>query len=170
MSDDTQQTTGARILRGALAGIVAGVAAGFAMDRFQAAASALSAGGDGGDEEPATARAADAIVATATGHAVPAADKPLAGQLVHYALGAALGVAYGVAAEFRPGVTAGYGTAFGTVAAALLDEGAVPAVGLGAAPWTAPASTHAYALSSHLVFGAITEFVRRQVSATLAPA
>ena len=83
---------------------------------------------------------------------------------------AALGVAYGVAAEFRPGVTAGYGTAFGTAAAALLDEGAVPAVGLGAAPWTAPASTHAYALSSHLVFGAVTEFVRRQVSATLAPA
>lgn len=169
MDDDRQQATGARVLRGALAGIVAGLAASFAMDQFQAAVSAMSSGSGKSDEEPATARAADAIVDTATGHEVPDAAKPLAGQLVHYALGAALGAAYGMAAEFRPGVTAGYGAAFGATTATLLDEGAVPAVELGEAPWKSPASTHVYALSSHLVFGTVTELVRSRIAKTLAP-
>ncbi|MBI0476288.1 DUF1440 domain-containing protein [Sphingomonas sp. MA1305] len=170
MTQPSEQTVGARVVRGALAGIVAGVAASFAMDRFQALAGALSGDSDGSDEEPATAKAADAIVAHTVGGTVPQPDKPLAGQLVHYALGAALGVAYGIAAEFRPGVTAGYGSAFGTATAALLDEGAVPAAGLGAAPWNSPASTHLYGLSSHLVFGATAELVRAQVAKTLQPA
>ncbi len=170
MTQPSEQTVGARVLRGALAGIVAGVAASFAMDRFQALAGAFSDDRGGSDVEPATAQAADAIVAHTIGGTVPEADKPLAGQLVHYALGAALGVAYGIAAEFRPGVTAGYGSAFGTATAALLDEGAVPAAGLGAAPWDSPASTHLYGLSSHLVFGATAELVRAQVAKTLQPA
>ena len=153
-------STPARIARGAVAGVIAGAVASFAMDIFQAATSSLLPS-DGSDDEPATQQAADAVAKAATGHEVPDAAKPLAGQSVHYALGIGLGIAYGIAAEIRPSVTAGYGTAFGLSTATLLDEAAVPAVGLGDAPWKAPLSTTLYGYASHLVFGGISEIVRR---------
>ncbi len=96
-----------------------------------------------------------------------AAHKALAGNAIHYTLGAVLGVAYGMTAEVRPEVTAGGGTLFGTGVAGLLDEAAVPAVGLGTAPWQTPLSEHAYTLGSHLVFGAAAEATRRLVRGVL---
>jgi uncharacterized membrane protein YagU involved in acid resistance len=167
MSDKDESDT-AKLLRGVVAGAIAGAVASFAMDRFQAAVSALTASDDGDKQvEPATEKAADAIARQIVGRAVAAADKPLAGQAIHYALGIGLGIAYGVAAEFRPAVTAGYGTGFGLVTATILDEGAVPAVGLGSAPWNTDLSTNLYSYASHLVFGSAGELVRRQVAATL---
>ena len=157
-----------KLLRGALAGLIAGAASSFAMDRFQAAVTALSPPGDNGDkQEPATQKAADGIARALTGDELPPAEKPLAGQAMHYALGIGLGVAYGIAAEFRPSVTAGFGTAFGACTATLLDEGAVPALGLGQAPWKAGLASNLYGYASHLVFGTTTELVRRHVAGTL---
>lgn len=168
MTDNATEdsSTGAKMLRGALAGLVAGVAASFAMDWFQAIVSSPSSHHEAG--EPATQQAADAIGRHTVGAPVPDADKPLAGQAMHYLLGSALGVAYGVMAEFRPAITSGSGAAFGIGTATLLDEAAVPAVGLGEAPWKADAGTTLYGYASHLVFGTVTEFVRRSVRATLA--
>ncbi len=143
----------------AAAGLVAGLAASFVMDRFQAGVAALSSSDS--DAEPATEKAADKVSQAVVGHDVPDDRKPLAGQAVHYALGAGLGVVYAVAAEYRPAVTAGYGTAFALANTALLDEAAVPAVGLGAAPWKTAPSTHLYSVASHVVFGTVTEGVRR---------
>ena len=164
----SELSTPARIGRGAVAGVIAGALASFAMDRFQAAASSLLPS-EGGEDEPATEKAADAVATAVTGQEVPDAAKPLAGQSIHYALGIGLGLAYGIAAEFRPQVTAGFGTAFGLGTATLLDEAAVPAAGLGDAPWQAPLSTTLYAYASHLVFGATAEIIRRQVAGTLTP-
>lgn len=163
----TEERVAAKVARGVVAGVIAGAVASFAMDRFQAVVSPLMQSDDGSASEPATEKAADAIATHVTGQAVEDADKPLAGQAVHYALGIALGAAYGVAAEFRPGVATGYGTAFGLGTATLLDEAAVPAVGLGDAPWNAGAAGNIYAYASHLVFGAVSEIVRRQVTGTL---
>ena len=161
-------STATRIARGALAGAIAGAVASFAMDLFQAGVSAASSSGQS-DAEPATEKAADVVARAVTDHDVPTAAKPLAGQAIHYALGVGLGVAYAVAAEFRPAVTRGYGTAFGLGAATLLDEAAVPAVGLGEAPWKADAGTTLYGYASHLVFGSVTELVRRQIRSTMEP-
>ena len=91
----------------------------------------------------------------------------LAGQAMHYLLGLGLGAAYGVAAEFRPGIAAGKGAAFGIGTATLLDETAVPALGLGAAPWKAPLTTNLFSYASHLVFGVTAELVRGRVATTL---
>ena len=158
----------AKIARGIVAGVIAGAVASFAMDRFQAIASPLLPSSDDGEEsESSNEKAADAVAKQATGHDVPDADKPLAGQAVHYALGIGLGVAYGIAAEFRPAVMAGYGTAFGVGTATLLDEGVVPAVGLSSPPWKSDAATTLYSYASHLVFGGVSELVRRQVAGTL---
>ncbi len=164
----TDESNAAKVARGLVAGVIAGAVASFAMDRFQAAASPLLPSG-GGDSEPATEKAADAVATAVTGHAIPDADKPLAGQTVHYAIGIALGAAYGIAAEFRPSVTSGYGTAFGLGTATILDEAAVPATGLGRAPWAAGIASNLYSYASHLVFGGVSEIVRRQVAGTLTP-
>jgi putative membrane protein len=43
----------------------------------------------------------------------------------------------------------------------IADETAVSATGLAKRPSAYPPSTHAYALSSHLVYGFVTETVRR---------
>lgn len=86
---------------------------------------------------------------------------------MHYALGIGLGVAYAIAAEFRPVVTTGFGAAFGLGTATVLDETAVPAFGLGKAPWKAKWSSHLYSYASHLVFGTTTELVRRRIVGTL---
>lgn len=157
-----------RVARGVTAGLIAGAVAAFAMDRFQALVSPLLP--SSGDSEPATEKAADSVAQRAVGHDLPDEDKPLAGQAIHYALGIGLGVAYGVVAEFRPSVTAGYGSAFGVATATLLDEAVVPAVGLGAAPWDAGVAGNLFSYASHLVFGGVTELVRRQVAGTLTPA
>ena len=160
-------STGGRLLRGALAGLVAGVAASFVIDRFQAGLTALSSPEGGSEEEPSTQRAADSVAKALTGSDLADADKPLAGQAAHYALGISLGVAYGIAAAFRPFVTVGSGAAMGVAVATLLDEGVVPAMGFGKAPWKTSASSHFYSYASHLVFGVSAELVRSQVSGTL---
>ncbi|MBB4152389.1 putative membrane protein [Sphingomonas jinjuensis] len=166
------ETNAARFVRGIVAGAVAGAAASFAMDRFQAAWTALTSSrdadaDDGEPSQPATVKAADAVAKAVAGRPVPKPDEPLAGQAVHYALGIGLGIAYAIAAEYRPAVTAGYGTAFGLGTATVLDEAIVPAVGLGEAPWKSDVGTTFYGVASHLVFGVAAEAVRRSLRATL---
>ncbi|MFW2830380.1 DUF1440 domain-containing protein [Sphingomonas sp. ID0503] len=162
------ESNAGRIARGLVAGVIAGAVASCAMDQFQAVVSPLLPENES-DPEPATEKAAGAVATAITGRTIPAADKPLAGQAVHYAIGIALGAAYGVAAEFRPSITAGYGTAFGVGTATILDEAAVPATGLGSAPWKAGIASNLYSYASHLVFGCVSEIVRRQVASTLKP-
>ena len=45
----------------------------------------------------------------------------------------------------------------------VVDEGAVPILGLSKGPTQYPLSTHVYALASHFVYGLTTELVRRVV-------
>lgn len=164
----TDESNAAKIARGLVAGTIAGAVASFAMDRFQAVVSPLLPSNRSGSE-PATEKAAEAVATRVIGRAIPNADKPLAGQAVHYATGIALGAAYGIAAEFRPTVTAGYGAAFGLGTATILDEAVVPAAGLGSAPWDAGIASNLFSYASHIVFGSVSEIVRRQVADTLKP-
>ena len=69
----------------------------------------------------------------------------------------------GAAAEMAPKVTAGTGLPFGAVFWLAVDEGAVPLLGLSKGPRAYPLWTHAYALSSHFVYGLTAEIVRRAV-------
>lgn len=144
------------VARSALAGAVAGLFASFAMNQFQALVSKLGSGSGGGGE-PSTVKAAGWVV----GHPIDDRGKGEAGNAVHYGFGAALGLGYGVAAEVEPWVTTGFGLPFGGAVAMVADEALVPAAGLSGPPWQSPASTHAYALASHLVFGAALEAARR---------
>jgi uncharacterized membrane protein YagU involved in acid resistance len=173
MSFDQTDDREIDIMKGLLAGVAGGLLASFLMEQFQAAWSAVSESIQpskkraGGKSEPTTVKAADLISEKVTGHKVPADYKPIAGQAVHYGMGAASAAAYGVLAEVTPIVTIGDGAAFGTGVWLLADELAVPAAGLSKSPKEFPLTTHIYALASHLVYGWITETVRRAVRRAL---
>jgi putative membrane protein len=154
-------------LRGALAGAIAGLVGAYAMERFQAIWSETQKRArpkqiaSAAKDEPTTVKAAERVAETLLHTELPEELKPVAGEAVHYGMGALSGAIYGAVAEVLPIVRAGNGLFFGAVLWLVADETAVSAVGLAKRPSAYPPSTHAYALSSHLVYGFVTETVRR---------
>ncbi len=161
------------LLKGVVAGVAGGLLASFLMEQFQAAWSAsseamgLSKKSPGRPADPTTVKVANLLVEKVTGRKVPAEYKPVAGEAVHYGMGAGSAAVYGVLAEVAPIITAGDGLAFGTGLWLLADEVAVPKSGLSKPPREIPLTTHIYALVSHWVYGWITETVRRAVRGVL---
>jgi hypothetical protein len=159
------------IWKGVVAGLAGGLAASFAMEQAQAQMSKLmsSGGGDRSSSErsdPATVKAADAIVERAAGRHLTKAQKPAAGEVMHYAFGSAMGALYGAVTQAAPRTAIAWGLPFGALLWLAADEIGVPALGLSRGPWETPPSTHAYALASHLVYGLTTDVVRRVVLAS----
>lgn len=148
---------------GLMAGVAAGLVASAAMAAFQAQAQKLLPD-EGGDDDPATVKAADAVSQAVTGDAVPAPYREPAGKMVHYVTGAVLGGIYGVIAEYRPEASAGFGSSYGIATAALLDDVAVPAADLGPGIDETPLATHAYGIASHLLYGWVLEGVRTLIA------
>ncbi len=144
-------------------GALGGFAGSVAMNGFQAAVSAVQKRRENGpssrdaqrgeQEEPATAKVADAVAENAGYGSIPKSKKGLAGAAVHYGFGTLNGIAYQLLARKVGATKAGYGTLYGAGLWALADEVAVPALGLSKSPKQTPASSHLYALASHLVFG-----------------
>jgi len=165
-----------------LAGALAGVVGALAMNQFQRLAARAGGGREAPDatvgiprtgrgpqpaqaignaSDDATARVAN-VVTSAAGY--PLTDpraKQVAGEFVHLAFGALNGALYGAAVEMNPRVRAAAGVPFGLAVWALADEGIVPALGLSRSRREASPSLHAYSFTSHVVYGAATEFVRR---------
>lgn len=174
----------ARVCKGLAAGLVAGLIASWTMNRFQdgwskLAQSNLRSARDEDElhsrqpesdeqrivepEDDTTVKTASAISEGVFDHKLTQREKKIAGTAVHYALGTGVGGLYGAVAEVAPNVTTGAGLPFGAVFWLVVDEGAVPILGLSKGPRQYPLSTHAYALVSHFVYGVTTELVRRVV-------
>jgi uncharacterized membrane protein YagU involved in acid resistance len=160
------------IWKGVVAGVVGGLAASFAMERAQAQMSKLMSNGSSGDEsssseqsDPATVKAADAIVEQTMGRHLANGQKPGAGEAMHYAFGSAMGALYGAMTQAAPRTAMAWGLPFGALLWLAADEIGVPALGLSKGPTETPSSSHAYALASHLVYGLTTDLVRRAVLA-----
>ncbi len=170
--DFEQALNGIDLLRATLVGITAGVSAAFLMNQFQALVSSFQkdedSGSDGGEEsKPSTVKAADAVSEKVSGEPVPRKMQRVAGAAVHYGFGAFLGGLYGAIGTARPRVRTGFGTAYAASVALVADEAMVPALGLSPPPQESPASTHAYSLISHLVFGIALEGSRRILEGAL---
>jgi hypothetical protein len=165
------------VWKGLAAGVVGGVVASWTMDRFQYWWLSFSGGDErelqqapseeGNQEEPATVKTASAISEGLFAHSLTAREKEIAGPIVHYAVGTSAGAVYGLAAEYEPDLTNLAGIPFGATFWIVVDEGALPLLGLAKAPTAYPISTHAYALASHLVFGLTAEVVRSTVRRAL---
>jgi putative membrane protein len=182
-----------RIAKGAAAGLVAGFVASWAANQFHSLWSVVA----GEEQNPEVARLSDqggrpdtaaakedvaagglpnedATVAIATKvskvifeRSLTKKEKHQAGVAVHYAFGAASGALYGAVAEVVPSTSIGRGAGFGTGIWLIAVELVLPAIGLARRPQHYPLRMHAYSFISHLVYGAVTERVRKTLRSAL---
>ena len=162
-------------VRGVLAGVAGGLVAAWVMNVWSVGpGAALNAQletpeeqkqlSEGSDGEDATMKAADKIVAAVDGgQHLTHEQRATGGPIVHYTFAALMGGLYGGLAEYIPLVRAGFGTTFGTALFAGGDLLAVPALGLSKPLSDYPPASYANPFTSHLVYGATTELVRRLV-------
>lgn len=181
------------IYKGVAAGVAGGLVGSLAMNQFQGLWSKLMANevrphgaqslqqgspehgigrelAERGVDEPddnAAVRTGNAVSELVFNHHLTKSEKEKAGAAAHYAMGVTSGAIYGAVAEIMPTAAACEGTAFGAAVWLIADELVVPASGLSRKPSDYPASTHAYAFASHLVYGLTTEIVRRAVRRAL---
>jgi putative membrane protein len=163
------------VLKGLVAGLAAGLCATYLKNKFQTVWNNVESAEQTPkrgpkpktSDEPATVKAASAATRPILHRPLTKKEKELAGPMVDYGFGTLAGVVYGATAEFAPAVTAGGGTGYGAAVWLFADEIGVPAAGLAKRPQHYPAKTHAYALSSHVVYGLAAELVRRIVRKSL---
>lgn len=154
--------------KGMVAGAAAGMAASFVMNQFQAGWTRREAGFERGHgaqsaktesgHDPTT-RLAEAV----SPRPLSEQEKELAGRAVHYAYGAAMGAAYGALTEAAPATAAGFGSVMGVGLWAASDLGLLPSLGLSRDPEEYEGWVHAQSLASHVVYGTVTEAVRRVI-------
>jgi uncharacterized membrane protein YagU involved in acid resistance len=82
-------------------------------------------------------------------------------QVIHYGFGAGLGVAYTAAAGRLPVVSRGRGALAGLAIYAGTHGSLLPALGIQKPPWRLPPAPVLWEATSHVVFGAALEGVRR---------
>lgn len=168
-------------LRGAAVGALGGVIGSGAMVLFNHLAAAAGLGQDDrgghhqdhrGDakpndtdgtiaDEPASRKAASRATEILADRPLTEREKDIGGPLMHYVFGAAAGAIYGALAAAAPGITRGFGAPYGAAVFLTAGEVGVPLAGLSRHPATYPASRHAAAFATHLIFGLTLEAVRR---------
>lgn len=158
---------------GVTAGAIGGLAGAWSMNQFQRAWNAAAERryhhqGNNVDQQESQAQGEDATMKAAGWISQAAFGKPLSrqekkqlGPVLHYAFGALSGGIYGGIVEKAHGASMGAGVPFGSALFLAADEAAVPAFGLSSPPTQHPLSTHLYGWASHVVYGAVTEVVRR---------
>jgi putative membrane protein len=182
-----------KLWKGIVAGITGGLAASWVMNQFQSwwsrsthgvdrshgaqslqhgsprhgIAHALQASGSDQEKDDATMRTASAVSEGLFGNRLTEAEKQTGGTVAHYAMGATSGAIYGALAECFPITTGGAGLPFGAAVWLIADEGILPALGLSKSAKEYPPWIHAYAFTSHLVYGWATELGRRAVRRVL---
>lgn len=193
MNRRTRAEAEGNVLKGLAAGALGGLVAAAVMNQFQALWSRtaegeershgaqsmqqgsprqgigrqLQAEGKDDEKDDAPERLANAVAVSVSGHELTEREKDVAGTAFHYAMGITSGAIYGAVSEIIPAVKAGAGISFGAAVWLIADEGLVPAVGLSKSSTEYPVSIHAYALTSHFVFGLTTELVRSSVRKVL---
>ena len=161
-----KKTDAGDVVKGAVAGLIGGLVASFVMSEFQSLLSKFAEEEKKSKkkkDEPANVKTAEAISENVFDHQLKKSEKEPAGEAVHYAMGATSGLIYGIISEIAPMTTVGLGLPFGAAVWLVADDVVVPALGLAKPATQYPLSTHAYALSSHLVYGLTTDIVRRAV-------
>ena len=141
-------------------GLIAGMIGGIVATAAKSVAERVYPPRTHGEPEP-PALLADKLA----GHELAATSSFVAAETIHWAFGAATGAAYGALAEFYPAATAREGANFGMTLMALTHEGALPALGLSAEPADQTVRERSSEMVTHVIFGLVTETVRRLVRA-----
>ncbi len=156
------------LIKGIIAGAIGGLVASFVMTEYQALTSKMSDDDKkkkpkSKKDEPANVKIAEMISENVFDHKLKKSEKEPAGEAMHYLMGGVSGAIYGATAEMTGATTMGAGLPFGSAVWAIADDVVVPALGLSKSPTQYSLSTHAYALTSHWVYGLTTELVRKAV-------
>jgi putative membrane protein len=167
-------------MKGFVAGAIGGLIGTWAMSEAQRAWTRAA-----GDEVPASAGgkhdardwqerdehqnsnelAAQAVACYLIGRRLTYDELRIAAPALHYAFGTAVGAMYGAYAERRH--RKGSGAWLGTTLWFAADEVAMPVLGLSEPMTRRPLEMHLQSLTAHLVYGAMTEVVRRLVRSQL---
>ncbi|WP_213805999.1 DUF1440 domain-containing protein [Granulicella sp. dw_53] len=142
-------------------GLLAGLIAGLAATAAKSIAEKIYPPRTHGEPEPPEVLAER--ISDEVGVSLSSAEKAVAAETIHWGFGALTGAAYGALAEYFPAATAKEGASFGMALAALTHETALPAMGLSAEPEDQTARERTSEMASHVVYGLITETVRRFV-------
>jgi len=156
------------VWRGVVAGLVGGVIGAGAMSVAHTMVGGSTAGArhqkpprDQPADDDATVKVADGVARWLIQRPLPDDMKPVAGNLVHYTFGATVGALYGAVATCVPRVTLAIGLPFGVAVWFAAHVVTVPALGLAAPPTRRPRSEEGLEFVLHLVYGVVTELVRR---------
>jgi putative membrane protein len=148
-----------KVLEKSLAkGILAGLIGGLVATAAKTLAEKIYPPRTHGEPEPP-----EVLAEKIAGHTLNPLAQYAASGAIHWGFGAAVGAAYGGLAEYFPAATDKDGASFGMALATLTHEGALPAMGLSAPPEEQTSREHTSEMATHLVFGVVTETVRRFV-------
>jgi putative membrane protein len=154
-SEQLHESTHTRsLMKGLLAGLIGGLVATAA----KTMAEKIYPPRTHGEPEP-PAVLADKLA----GHHLTDTEKVAAEAAIHWGFGALTGAAYGALAEFYPSATAKDGAGFGMALASLTHASALPAMGLSAEPQEQTTRERTSEMATHVVYGMVTETVRRVV-------
>lgn len=102
-------------------------------------------------------------ISSKVGHELTVREKQVVAHTLHWGFGAVAGAAYGGVAEYFPAATGKDGANFGMAMATLTHDGGLPALGFIAAPKKQSGMERTSEAVSYVVFGLVTETVRRIV-------
>jgi putative membrane protein len=154
MSETDERTYAKSLAKGLLAGLIGGLVATAA----KTLAERIYPPRTHGEPEPA-----EELAERFAGHELAETQKEVATEAIHWGFGALTGAAYGALAEYYPAATAKDGAGFGMALSSLTHGTMLPAIGLSAEPEEQTARERTSEMASHVVYGVVTETVRRVV-------
>jgi putative membrane protein len=149
-----ETTRGRSLAKGLLAGLIGGLVATAA----KTVAERIYPPRTHGEPEPP-----EVLAEKIAGHELAVMQKTAAAESIHWGFGALAGAAYGGVVEYFPAATSKDGAAFGMALSSLTHGTALPAMGLSAAPEDQTTRERTSEMTTHVVYGVVTETVRRVV-------
>jgi putative membrane protein len=114
-----------------------------------------------GEQEPSLL-----LAKTIAGHELTVTQKTVSTEAINWSFGAVAGATYGAVAEYYPAATASDGASFGLALVSLTHEGALPLAGF-SNPENQTERQKSSEIVTHVVYGVVTETVRRVVRSLL---
>ena len=149
-----EKTHARSLAKGMLAGLIGGVVAAGAKSLVEK----ISRSQRNVHSQPLTA-----LAQRISGHELTEGEKEVALQTIHLGFGAVAGAAYGGVVEYFPAATAKEGAAFGMALSSLKQGTAVPGMRLFMGPMKQTWFERRSEMVTYVVYGLITETVRRVV-------
>jgi putative membrane protein len=149
-----ETTRGRSLAKGLLAGLIGGLVATAA----KTLAEKIYPPRTHGEAEPP-----EVLAEKVAGYELAPSQKEAAVEAIHWGFGAVTGAAYGALVEYYPAATAKDGATFGITLSSLTHGTMLPAMGLAAKPEEQTARERTSEMATHVVYGVVTETVRRVV-------